>query len=495
MEEGTGAARGEADAGVAGRTLPDADEARLEGSKAGSAPKTPSLTRLLAGFLALPLLVLAIVTGTLTVQVGRMVDDDAWLDHTDQAIGALHDAQTEMLDEETGVRGFLLTRDASFLAPFREARVREKLAVVRGLVADNPPQSARVDALERTHEAWRRIAEASLGGDASDATQLPQLRARKRLMDDLRAGVDALLEVEARLRVERAERARASVRGAEVLTVLLLVGLGLILAVVSRRQVARIVETFGGALDAERRALSASETLVENLTRQESFRDAFLKMLGHDLRNPLTAVSMAASYAREQENPPKTKRMLDRIVSSSERMGKMVDQLIDLTRTRLGEAFPLTLARVDLGEVVAHVVEQMRIADPRHRFALTREGDLVVRADRPHLEQVLENLLGNASAHGEGDVEVAVRGEPALVAIHVRNEGKPIAPEIAAKLFDPFTRGPEDKMRSDGLGLGLYISLRIVEAHGGTMRVRSDQASGTTEVIVELPRSGKTAAA
>lgn len=276
----------------------------------------------------------------------------------------------------------------------------------------------------------------------------------------------------------------------EVLVVASLVALGLLLLLVTRRQVASIVLTFGGALDAERRARAVSEALVDSLERQESFKDTFLAMLGHDLRNPLTAVSMAATYALEQPGlSDKTRGLLGRVVTSGERMGRMVDQLIDLTRARLADSFPVTRAPMDLGELASRVVEEERRTKPRHHFALTREGDLQLLGDDERLAQVLFTLLGNAAAHGKTrEVQVDVRGRESTIVLRVRNEGETIPTRVAAKLFDPFARGPSDKTHSDGLGLGLYIAQRIVEAHGGTVHVRSEPGQDLTEIELELPR-------
>lgn len=475
-EQATGAR--EADVAAAGERRP--------------APAQPTLNQLLARLLAAPLLVLGVVTAVLSVQLAQMLHDADRVDHTDRVIAAIYDLQRNVLDEETGIRGYQVSADRSFLEPFERARVEEKLTTLRALVAENPAQLARIAALSDRHRAWRADTDQVIASGDPRSLAHPHLVARKQLMDGMRADVDGLLSVERGQRAERDERAQRSRALSEGLTIALLLGLGVILLGVSRKQVAQISRTFGFAIDAERHARETSEALVANLQRQASFRDTFLRMLGHDLRNPLTAVSIAASFALEQpELSEKTRRMLARIGTSGERMGRMVDQLIDLTRARLAEAFPITRARVDLGAVVLRVIEERRQQYRDQLFALTREGDLTLEADEARLEQVLANVLGNAAVHGRagGEISVAVRGNASRIVVLVRNQGEPIPAAIAAKLFDPFQRGPEDKTRSEALGLGLYISRRIVEAHGGSLRLASDPTSGVTELAIELPRS------
>jgi signal transduction histidine kinase len=162
-------------------------------------------------------------------------------------------------------------------------------------------------------------------------------------------------------------------------------------------------------------------------------------------------------------------------------MHRMIAQILDVTRARLGDGIPVTPDKVsDISFVVAKIVEEMRAANPGRTIDLRVEGPCLVQIDGDRFEQVVSNLLGNAVAHGAPGkpirVTVSPRENTASVSVH--NEGTPIDPASLPTLFDPFQRGRPNR-GSDGLGLGLYISENIVRAHGGEIRVESSADRGT----------------
>jgi signal transduction histidine kinase len=226
------------------------------------------------------------------------------------------------------------------------------------------------------------------------------------------------------------------------------------------------------------------------------FQERFVAVLGHDLRNPLSSVHMAAgllSQRAAQDNDAATARVVARIASSTRRMAHMVDQIMDLSRIRLGGGFDVTLAAVDLAELLGGIVDEIRTSHPTRTLEL-RCASLVGTWDRDRLEQVFSNLIGNAIHYGFADtpVEVVAREDGGVVSVDVHNEGPCIPEELHATLFDPFRRGARSsrEAKTAGLGLGLFISREIVVAHGGDISIRSDAVHGTT-FRVELPRSAR----
>ncbi|MDB4952533.1 MAG: Two-component hybrid sensor and regulator [Myxococcales bacterium] len=237
---------------------------------------------------------------------------------------------------------------------------------------------------------------------------------------------------------------------------------------------ARLQETARGAEAAQRR-------IVDELTSTLRLNELFTGVLAHDLRNPLAAMIMAAQVLMTRANPADTKT-LQRILSSGERMARMIDQLLDFTRIRVGPGIPYDPKPCNLGAVIEHVVAELS----EKRIHFEAEGDLAGSWDADRLSQAFSNLLGNALQHGDGgDVVVRAEGtDPETIRISIHNGGQ-IPEERLPKLFEPLGGGGH-KEGSRGLGLGLFITREIAKVHGGNVEVVSSDA-GTT-FTVSLPR-------
>lgn len=162
----------------------------------------------------------------------------------------------------------------------------------------------------------------------------------------------------------------------------------------------------------------------------------------------------------------------------------MIEQLLDLTRARLGGGILLATKPVDLSEIVHNVVDELQIGSPQCRFSLQSEP---VRGlwDQGRLEQVFSNVISNAVLHGLQGHPVTINlrraGELAVCEVHNKTpDGAEIKPEQMSVLFEPFRRGRSEHQRSQGLGLGLFIAKEIVKAHHGRIEVSSSQEQGTT---------------
>ena len=228
---------------------------------------------------------------------------------------------------------------------------------------------------------------------------------------------------------------------------------------------------------------------IEELERTVRFNDMFTGMLGHDLRNPLGAIVNAAQLALLRDAGPRVVKPLTRIVNAGMRMSRMIDQLLDFTRIRVGTGIPLRVATVDMLAVLRQVVEEIEAASPDWALQIRTQGDTTGVWDEDRLSQVFSNLLGNALQHGVHDrgCTVSVDGASAdHVRVDVHNFG-PIPPELLPRLFDPMIGNERRRERSRGLGLGLFISQQITLAHGGRIDVQSSDRDGTTFTIV-LPR-------
>jgi signal transduction histidine kinase len=239
-------------------------------------------------------------------------------------------------------------------------------------------------------------------------------------------------------------------------------------------------------------AAAAQRELVE-------FQERFVAVLGHDLRNPLAAIDMAAGLLRQQAEQARdatTIRILSRVRSSSHRMSRMIEQILDLSRSRLGGGLEVQPAPMDLGAMLTTVIDELRTAHPARQIELISESITGVW-DRDRLEQVFSNLISNALHHGfpETSVTVSARLDGDRVCVETHNHGPVIPEELRATLFSPFRRGERDSRatKTAGLGLGLYISRELVLSHGGDLDVRSTADAGTTFRVV-LPRTAQVSA-
>jgi two-component system sensor histidine kinase/response regulator len=219
--------------------------------------------------------------------------------------------------------------------------------------------------------------------------------------------------------------------------------------------------------------------------------ELFVAIVGHDLRNPLGAMLAAAEQLADQLSDDRQQRTLRRMLSAGDRMTAMIEQLLDLTRARLGSGLGFARVRepVDVGELVARAVDELRAGHPGRQIALSSAHDCTTSGDPERLVQLFSNLVGNAVTHGAGDtaVMVTVIGRLGDIVVEIRNDGV-IPLERIATLFEPFRPRPRDAVRSTGLGLGLYISHQIAAAHGGDISVESTAETGTV-VTLRLPRA------
>jgi signal transduction histidine kinase len=215
------------------------------------------------------------------------------------------------------------------------------------------------------------------------------------------------------------------------------------------------------------------------------FREMFIGIVGHDLRNPLGSILMSAGRLLQRGHlDDQDAETAARIIRGSQRITRMITQLLDLTRARLGGGLSIEPKPIDLREVCQSVVEEFEAT-----IQLEMEGDLTGTWDRDRLAQVLSNLAGNAIAYAVPGTMVTVkaRANGAAVVVEVSNQGDPIPADVLPFIFEPFRRAQLRKAAAAGnLGLGLYIAHQIVLSHGGTLEAHS--ASGTTTFAMNLPR-------
>ena len=261
------------------------------------------------------------------------------------------------------------------------------------------------------------------------------------------------------------------------------------LTTVTRREVDELAGTVTAIED-----VTVQHSIAVERERVAAFQEQMLGIVGHDLRNPLNAIVTGAELIGEHARElPRIQAVVTRIQSSSRRMTSIVDQLLDVTRARLGDGIPLTLTVVTLGPLVQSLVDELAPTYHDARFEVIAAS---VRGvwDPERLEQVISNLISNAAQYGDRtkpiQIRVTAEGSTAIVEVANAIKGGPIPAERLATLFEPYRRGATSmSSHRTGLGLGLYIAHEIVRAHKGKLTASSN-ADGTV-FRVELPiRSG-----
>lgn len=235
------------------------------------------------------------------------------------------------------------------------------------------------------------------------------------------------------------------------------------------------------------------QTLTESLARFSAMlrdsQNVFLAILGHDVRNPLGAISMGAQLIlQDVALPPRHLKVAAQVLRSTQRVTDIVSDLLDFSTSHLGGGIPVTLAEYDLSVECRSVAQEMKLFHPERTFTVDVEDGITVVWDRARMSQALSNLLANAVQHGalESPVWLTVSRQADAVVMVVQNEGQIIPPARLRTMFDPGktfamkSTSERSASQTSNLGLGLYITHEIVLAHAGSIWVTSTEREGTT---------------
>ena len=252
------------------------------------------------------------------------------------------------------------------------------------------------------------------------------------------------------------------------------------------------------ALDQQTRFNEAvDQALAESVERYtakvDRARELFMGALSHDLRGPLHVVLRGTTYLSDPDIAKQRRAEIAKFVTeSAEHMHRLVEDLLDVARSKLGGSLPVDLKATDADAICRRVIAEAGAQSPDRVFNLQTHGDLQGCWDGGRIEQLLTNLVNNAVAHGDQEKPVSVHanGDDKTLIVRVHNYGEPIPENARERIFEPLFRADEDarsKPPSAHMGLGLYIACTVARAHGGSISVHSSHSEGTT-FEVSLPK-------
>lgn len=228
----------------------------------------------------------------------------------------------------------------------------------------------------------------------------------------------------------------------------------------------------------------------ETSSGSAQFRETLVHLLGHDLRNPLSAILMNVRLLLKSDAlAAAPQRHATRIAASAERLDRMLRDVVDLTRAHLGGNLPLATRACGLADICRGVIDQLSAGEPNDRTRVTLDGDGHGQWDADRLAHVVRTLLTAALARSPTDasVRISLRDVGAEVALEVHDRGEPLTAHERSEFFDTFGGPTDDGTAWAATRTASYVSARIVKAHGGTLRLSSTPGDGTTFTVV-LPK-------
>ncbi|QHJ13085.1 Bacteriophytochrome [Paraglaciecola mesophila] len=243
-----------------------------------------------------------------------------------------------------------------------------------------------------------------------------------------------------------------------------------------QQQIKSFADLISRQIEADERLITAESELF-NANSAAKLQEQYIAILGHDLRTPLSALTMGVSFLKDHVTDATSQKILARMDNSATRMKRLISDVMDLTRGKMGNGMELNIKTVDnLEDILIHTVDELSGLHPEREIHTNIAIKGSVNCDPERIAQLLSNLLINAIVHGDPQqaIEVNASIENSVFALSVSNGGEQIKPEVIDKLFQPFWRNENNK-QSGGLGLGLFIASQITSAHEGSLTVSSNE--------------------
>lgn len=232
----------------------------------------------------------------------------------------------------------------------------------------------------------------------------------------------------------------------------------------------------------------AFNTMADEVQSAARLREEFMTVASHELRTPLTTIRGYSQLLLRKDKDETNRKALDAIVRSTERIDHLVQDMLEVSKIR-STGVQLDKEQFDLAELVRVLADQLQLISPRHRLIVRAKGPVDVNADEERIEIVLTNLIDNAVRYSPqgGDVEIEVADRDQEVEVTVIDHGLGIPEDKQKRVFEPFFQVYPATAGLGGMGLGLYTSKQIVEAHRGHIWFESEEGKGSA-FHISLPR-------
>jgi signal transduction histidine kinase len=434
-----------------------------------------------------PVGLLALLAVTFLLLIRWLNSEVDLVDHTDRVISAAQETQALLIDMETGVRGYLLSNDPVFLAPYRRAApvVHPAFNTLRELVSDNATQIGAVNRLEQQYSDWKQLAEKMIVASNPDVLAEAQI-AGKAQMDTIRRSFGNFVTVEERLRAERTATSRRVSRVVVATSAVVTLLFGVIAGVFTRRALHTVASEYEDSLRDSELARTRAEALARENERlfleaesASRAKDEFLATLSHELRTPLTAILGWARLLQIQGTDQANIGIaIEAIERSARSQAALIEDILDVSRIITGK-LKLELEDVDVRDAVRQAADSLQPAAAAKKISIEIDASdaIRLRADPNRLQQIIWNLLANAVKFSPSNTRVRVVAgqENGDVVLTVNDQGRGIDREFLPFVFDRFRQADSSSTREyGGLGIGLAVVKLLVELHGGTVTAESD---------------------
>ncbi len=425
-----------------------------------------------------PFVAMALFAGVVVWRVTAQIAITQWVEHSDEVLLRVKDAQLDFNNIQLAFRGYLAFSEKAYLADLSQAvRAFEKqLENIAVLVEDNPEQELRLIRTVKIYEP-RRFDKLIRKREAG-TLRPDQIADSKAYAQQVLDALDGLITAENELRARRAAHQRNIDKKIIVFVLALSIVVAAVLSYMGWRQIEQASGQFMSALA---RAEEANHA-----------KDNFLATVSHELRNPLNSIILLSGILlSDREIHESARQRVKGIERAARTQAQLIEDLLDISRIESGR-LRLDVQATDLAQVVTAAVDSMRVAAEAKSIALTEIIDTNVRliaGDPKRLEQVVWNLLSNAikfTPRG-GKIQIRLERINSHVEIVVTDNGQGIAPSSLQYVFDRFWQETASGQSRPGVGLGLSIVKELVALHGGTVMAHSEGIGKGSTFTVRLP--------
>ena len=437
----------------------------------------------------LPIVLSLFLSALFIQQVYSVLDDNKKVRHSDEVINMAGESLKLVLDSETGFRGYVITTNDDYLAPWNMARSHFNNTSEELLqkVSDNSVQTAQILEIIKLYALWdtRAIQALEYREKNHRNTPVEVQKMRKNLMDSLRLNFDKFITVERKIRNNRWDEAERASKQAIYIIICLGLFLGCALATMSLMQLRKLSKNYTTAYSSLSAATDHLEDAVAQRTHELTLAnkelEAFSYSVSHDLRAPLRGIDGFSQILVEEYSDKldgEALRYLKFIRTGVQKMGVLIDDLINLSRLTRSE---FNLIEVDLSIIAADIMNELSRENPERKYEFINFNPHIILADSGLVRAALQNLISNAWKYSKmKEVSIIELGQLLIddvLTYYVKDNGVGFDMRFYDKLFQPFQR-LHNQAHFDGSGIGLATVARIIRKHNGVIGAKSVVGQG-----------------